>query len=82
MDSKVRIQKENVRARGTHFLESADGRSSQDTEINERARGTHKLEITGQGTRWGTERQRREMGSQKQESGIRVEDTGGRLTEC
>src|SRR6267142_2058357 len=31
-DRQVRTQKQSNRARGTHFLESADGRTSQDTE--------------------------------------------------
>src|SRR6267142_825991 len=31
-DGRVRTRKESDRARGTHFLESADGRTSQDTE--------------------------------------------------
>src|SRR6266850_1989660 len=31
-DGQVRTRKQSNRARGTHFLESADGRTSQDTE--------------------------------------------------
>src|SRR6266850_2096719 len=32
MDGQVRTRKESKRVRGTHFLESADGRTSQDME--------------------------------------------------
>jgi len=32
MDRQVRTWKESEQARGTHVLESADGRTSQDTE--------------------------------------------------
>src|SRR6267142_2391385 len=38
-DGQVRTQKESDRARGTHFLESADGRTSQDMERIQPSKG-------------------------------------------
>jgi hypothetical protein len=36
----------NRQARGTHFLESAEGGKSEDHKESEKARGTHQLEST------------------------------------
>jgi hypothetical protein len=52
----VRTRKEDVRASGTHLLESTEGRSGQDME-RKRARATHHLGSAG-GTSEDTEGKR------------------------
>jgi len=39
MDRQVRTQKQSKQARGTHFLESANGQTSQDTETIQASKG-------------------------------------------
>ena len=48
-EGQVRTQRETDQARGTHFLETTLGGTSQDKEINQ-ARGTHSLETASGGT--------------------------------
>jgi hypothetical protein len=59
----VRIRKESNRARGTHFLESAERRTSENTEEGDKARSIHRLDSEERWTSWDMERKRSSLTS-------------------